>query len=96
MDLDIKYENMEKLSKTIKEKADEYLAQINLMYEKITELDDYWKGPDKDYFVSEVENYKKKFYDLKDILDDYSTLVLDISNNNKELEVLIERKTKEL
>lgn len=96
MDLDIAYENMNNLSKFVSEQSNLYLEQIELYNKKLEELATYWQGPDKDYFVTEVKLYQPKFYKLKDILDDYSTLILDISKNNRDLELHIKGKTVDL
>jgi len=96
MDLDITYENMNSLSEFVKEQSNLFLEQIELYNSKLEELSTYWQGPDNKYFVSEVKLYQPKFYKLKDILDDYSTLILDISKNNKDLELHIKNKVNEL
>lgn len=96
MDFNITYENMNNLSETIKEQSNLLLEQIELYNKKLEELALYWKGPDKDYFVTEVKLYQPKFYKLKDILDDYATLILDISKNNRDLELHIKNKVNDL
>ena len=96
MDLDITYENMNNLSEFIKEQSSLFLEQVELYNLKLEELATYWKGPDKEYFVNEVKLYQHKFYKLKDILDDYSSLILDISKNNRDLELHIKNKVSEL
>lgn len=96
MDLDITYENMNNLSKFVIEQSNLFLEQIELYNQKLEELATFWQGPDKEYFINEVKNYQPKFYKLKDILDDYGTLILDISKNNKSLELHIKNKVNEL
>lgn len=96
MELDITYENMNNLSEFIKEQSNLFLEQIELYNLKLEELGNFWQGPDKEYFVNEVKLYQSKFYKLKDILDDYSSLILDISKNNRDLELHIKNKVNEL
>ena len=96
MNLDITYENMNNLSKFVSDQASLFLEQVELYNLKLEELANYWQGPDKEYFISEVKLYQPKYYKLKDILDDYSSLILDISKNNRELELHIKNKVNKL
>lgn len=96
LDLDITYDSLEiiidKLDKEIKN-YDNLLSGIYLSHIK---LDEYWEGPDKDFYTESILDYKERFYHLKTILDDYSTLLKDIYKNNNNLENVIKDKVNEL
>ena len=88
MELQVDFSNLKSLGEKVQKDASDYLEQITLLRQAVVELGSYWVGPDKDYFVQEVENSLPLF--------DFCQKVVEASNNTKGLQDVVKSTSERL
>ncbi len=86
MHIEINYENLDKLSNSIINNADEVKRILNSLYSNINELKDYWIGPDASSYINEILNYQRYFNNLEKFIREYGLLLKDVNINYQNLE----------
>lgn len=96
MELQVQFETLNQVGEKLKKDATDYLEQINLLRQALVELGSYWVGPDKDYFVQEVETSLSSFDFSDRMIHDYGVFLTEVAHNLQELQKIIQEKAKGL
>lgn len=96
MELQVDFSNLKSLGEKVQKDASDYLEQITLLRQAVVELGSYWVGPDKDYFVQEVENSLPLFDFCQKVINDYGIFLVEASNNTKGLQDVVKSTSERL
>lgn len=96
MELQVQFETLNQVGEKLKKDATDYLEQINLLRQALVELGSYWVGPDKDYFVQEVETSLPSFDFSDRMIHDYGVFLTEVAHNLQELQKIVQEKAKGL
>lgn len=96
MELQIDFSSLKTLGEKVQQDARDYFEQITLLRQTLAELGNYWVGPDKDYFVQEVQNSLPLFDFCQKVINDYGVFLVDTSNNFKGLQDIVSSTSKRL
>lgn len=96
MELQVQFDALKEIGEKLKQDATDYQEQITLLRQALTELGNYWVGPDKDYFVKEVELSLPSFDFSKQMIQDYGVFLTEVSKNLEALQKVIQEKAGEL
>lgn len=89
MELQIDFASLKALGEKVQKDANDFLEQITLLRQALVEIGNYWVGPDKDYFVQEVQNSLPLFDLCQRVINDYGVFLVDTSNNFKGLQNIV-------
>lgn len=96
MDFQIDFTSLRQLGEKVQKDASDYFEQIALLRQTVAELGNYWVGPDKDYFVQEVQNSLPRFDFCQNVINDYGVFLVDTSDNFKDLQNIVSSTSKRL
>ena len=96
MEIQIDFASLKSLGEKVQKDASDYLEQITLLKQTLIELGNYWSGPDKDYFVQEVQNSLPLFDFCQKVVNDYGVFLVDTSNNFKGLQDIVKSTSERL
>ena len=69
------YEGMQTNAVEITNAAKEYVNNVNVLYQEVDKLADYWKGTDKMSYSNTVNSYKGMLTKLGDAVNEFSSFL---------------------
>lgn len=74
-------EDLKATAKKIAKDSEDYKNYVNKIYAVVTDVNNVWKGEDKEQFVAKINEYKKSITDLGTVMNDYSIFLTNVANN---------------
>lgn len=69
-----------RLGGEVKSKGDEYIQEVNRIYQAVEDLKNGWQGSDNQSYVNKVNEYKEAITNLGMILEDYGNFLVNTAN----------------